>query len=229
MKSLFERFVLIGNIENAPEVDYLYHGDKRNGVWASRNEILDYVLKKYKDGNSVSFGPLTYQAWNKNLERKPEAEWKRNIVQIKWGTLEDSLLEITSRRTDYQQTGTYEGDMSEKASVITFNRNPNAPIFRDYLSFIHKKPDNVLLIRVTTKQLSKLSNQKVNTRADAYAIEIVDNRIYDLLEENDYYLDEKILDGYDKYYNCIEKSGISIKKDDSNNFTLIKLTPNSFK
>jgi hypothetical protein len=76
--------------------------------------------------------------------------------------------------------------------------------------------------------LSKLSNQKVNTRADAYAIEIVDPRLYDLLEENNYYLDEDILNGYDEYYNCVERSGISIKRDNSENYTLIKLTPNSF-
>lgn len=228
LKKLFERFVFVGNIEYAPTVDYLYHGDKRNGVWASRKEIFDYVSKYYKLGNSVGFGPLTYQAWNKNLERKPQMECRRYVMQVKWGSLEDTLLEITSRRTDYEQTGTYEGNLSEKASVISFNRNPESPIFKDYLESIHMKAEQVLLIRVTSKQLSRLSNQKVNTRADAYAIEIVDNRIYDLLEENDFYLDEEILDGYDEYYNRVEKSGISIKKDGSDNFTLIKLTPNSF-
>ena len=73
-----------------------------------------------------------------------------------------------------------------------------------------------------------MSNQVVKTRADAYAIEIIDPRIYDLLEENGFYLDEDILNGYDEYYRCVEKSGISIKRDNSENYTLIKLTPNSF-
>lgn len=228
LKKAFDRFVFVGNIENAPKVDYLYHGNSHNGVWASRSEIYDYVSDSSKTRKCVCFGPLTYQAWNLNLKRNPNTEDRRKQIQIKWGSLEETLIEITSRRTDYRQTGTYEGTISEKASVISFNRNPESPVFESYLKSIHKKPEEVLMIRVTTKQLSRLSNQKVNTRADAYAIEIIDKRLLNVLEENEYYLDEEILEGYDDYYNPVEKSGISIKKEESENFTLIKLTPNSF-
>jgi len=226
---IVDRFVFKGNYSNAPTTDYIYHGTSRNGVWASRKELFDYIntLESIKN-SSVCFGPLTYQAWNKNLKRKSSAEHKRLQMQVKCSALEDILTSITCRRPDYKVSGNYEGELSEKASVIAFNKNPESILFNEYLEKIHKKPENILLIRVTTKQLSKLSNQKVNTRADAYAIEITDNRIYDILEENNYYLDEEILDGYDSYYNKVEKSGISIKKDSSENFTLIKLTPNSF-
>ncbi len=222
------RFVFKGNYPNAPEAEYIYHGDVRNGVWASKEEIFKYIESTKYNKNCVSFGPLTYQAWNKNLNFCVSSEHKRLQMQVKWGNLEKALIEITSRREDYIITGKYEGEMSEKASVISFNKNPNSSMFSDYIKSIKVEPENVLLIRVTTKQLSKLSNQKVNTRADAYAIEVLDEKIYELLEENNFYLDETILDGYDKYYNCVEKSGISIKKDNSENYTLIKLTPNSF-
>lgn len=228
LKKIVRRCIFKGNYPDAPEADFVYHGSVRNGVWASKDEILKYVESYVVDRNCVSFGPLTYQAWNKNLERKAKAEFKRHQMQVKWGDLEEALIDITSRREDYVRYGTYEGDLSEKASVISFNRDPSSLVFKDYLRSINKSPENVLLIRVTTKQLSKLSNQKVNTRADAYAIEIVDPRLYDLLEENNYYLDEDILNGYDEYYNCVERSGISIKRDNSENYTLIKLTPNSF-
>lgn len=225
---LIERFIFKGNYPNAPEADYLYHGTPHNGVWASKAEILDYTRSFVVDRNCLSFGPLTYQAWNKNLERNINAEYKRYQMQVKWGKLAEAIVDVTSRRDDYLHYGTYEGEISEKASVISFNRNPQSNAFSSYLNSIHMDPDNVLLIRVTTNQLSRLSNQRVKTRADAYAIEIVDPRIYDLLEENGFYLDEDILDGYDEYYRCVEKSGISIKRDDSENYTLIKLTPNSF-
>lgn len=228
LKKAINRFIFKGNFPNAPEADYLYHGTVRNGVWASKKEIYDYIDKLIINGTCVSFGPLTYQAWNKNLSRNPSAEHKRLQMQVKWGNLEEALTEITSRREDYIISGTYEGDLSEKASIVTFNKNPFSPIFNEYLRKINMSPSNVLLIRVTTKQFSKLSNQKVNTRADAYAIEVLDNRILDLLEENNFYLDEEILSGYENYYHYVDKSGISIKKDDSENYTLLKLTPNSF-
>ena len=227
-KKLIERFIFKGNYPNAPEADYLYHGTPHNGVWASRQEIFDYIKTLNQETNNFSIGPLTYQAWNKNLERKPEAEHKRYQMQVKWGKLSDALVEITSRREDYNQSGTYEGELSEKASVISFNRNPDSEAFNSYLQSINMDSDKVLLIRVTTNQLSSLSNQRVKTRADAYAIEIVDPKIYDLLEENGFYLDEEILNGYDQYFRPIEKSGISIKRNNSENYTLIKLTPNSF-
>lgn len=228
LKKLLYRFVFKGNYPDAPAADYLYHGDLRNGVWASKQEIFDYVDNLVINGNCVCFGPLTYQAWNKNLGRNPNMERRRYQMQIKWGSLEESLIDITSRRDDYVQTGTFEGELSEKASVISFNRNPTSEMFSSYLRKINVDANSVLLIRVTTNQISRLSQQRVKTRADAYAIEVIDPVIYDLLEENQFYLDETILNGYDESYRCIEKSGISIKKDDSENYTFIKLTPNSF-
>lgn len=225
---IVERCVFTGKEEDAPHTDFLYQGNCRNGVWASRKEIFDYSDSLPLNYNGLHIGPITYQIWNANLTRKFDCEYKRKSVQFKWGKLKDSLLEIGSRRADYLCYGTYDGDLSEKASVILFNKDPESAIFKDYLKKINKEPENVLLIRVTTNQLSRLSNQRVKTRADAYAIEIIDSRIYDLLEENDYYLDEDILNGYDEYYRCVEKSGISIKRDNSENYTLIKLTPNSF-
>lgn len=228
LRKIIERVIFQGNYPNAPQADYIYHGDEHNGVWASKDEIFQYLSLLKPKTNSVHAGPLTYQNWNRDIEFKGTKKNGRMQMQFKWGDLKNTLFFITARRQEFVQSGTYEGELSEKSSVIAFNRNPESLIFKDYLSSINMKPEAVLLIRVTTKQLSKLSNQKVNTRADAYAIEILDNRIFDILEENDYYLDEEILNGFNEYYNCVEKSGISIKKDNSDNYTLIKLTPNSF-
>ncbi len=98
LKKFIKRFIFKGNYPGAPEADYLYHGTVRNGVWASKIEIYDYVDTLVINNKSVSFGPLTYQAWNKNLTKNPKMENRRMQMQIKWGSLEDSLMEITSRR-----------------------------------------------------------------------------------------------------------------------------------
>jgi len=228
LNRMIERFVFKGAIEDAPVAEYLYHGTVHNGVWASKNEIFNYISNYTVNSTAVCIGPTTYQVWNRNLDFDESKEHKRNQIQIKWGKLEKMLIEITSRRDEYRQVGTYEGDMSEKASVIMFNRDPDNQMFREYIRNINRAPETILMIRVTTRQMSRLSNQRVNTRADAYAIEVLDQRMYNLLEENDYYLDEDIVADYSDYYSNVDNSGISIKKDDSENYTLIKLTPNSF-
>lgn len=228
-EELLYRFVFDGNIEDAPRTDYLYHGTISSGVWASREEILKYVKEKNKKNTSAFFiGPLTYQTWNKNLKHNPNTENRREVLQLKWGSLEEDLTSITSCRENFVQNGTYEGEMDEKASVIYFNRNPEDVVFKQYLADIQSLPEETLLVRVTTNQFSKLSNQKVKTRADAYAIQILDNKIYSVLEENLFYLDETILENYTDCYTFIKESGISIKLHDSQDYTLIKFTPNSF-
>lgn len=229
VKKLLYRFVFVGNIEDAPTTDYLYHGTISSGVWASREEIFTYLKERCKkDTTAFSIGPLTYQTWNKNINFNPNTENRREVLQLKWGSMEDDLIKITSLRDYYAQHGTYEGEIDEKSSVIYFNRNPEDVAFKNYLSLINSKPEDTLLVRVTTNQFSKLSNQKVKTRADAYAIQILDKEIYNILEENAFYLDEDILEAYTEYYTFISESGISIKLHDSEDYTLIKLTPNSF-
>lgn len=229
IKKLMYRFVFTGNIQDAPTTDYLYHGTIHNGVWASREEIFKYLKEKCKiSSSSFNIGPLTFQAWNKNLEWKPEAEYKRQEIQLKWGSMHDDLIKITCFRDFYKQNGTYEGEYDERSNVIFFNRNPNDISFKAYLSEINSSPEETLLVRVTTFQFSKLSNQKVKTRADAYAIRILNKDLLNILEENNFYLDETILENYTEYYTFIQKSGISIKLHNSDEYTLIKFTPNSF-
>ena len=120
--------------------------------------------------------------------------------------------------------GTYDGDVDEIKFVAEFNSNKNR--FNDYLSKFSKYK-NTWMIRVTTKQYSKLSDRKVFTRADCYLAEIKRD-ISTLLEENDYFLSEEILDNKGIEYEKIPYSGISIKMTTSTNFQILKVGPNSF-
>ena len=121
--------------------------------------------------------------------------------------------------------GTYEGDKDEIKFVARFNSNKS--IFTTYLSKFENYC-NLWMIRVTTKQMSKLSGKKVFTRSDCYLASI-DDDITDLLEENDYYLDEDILATKRIRYTQVPYSGVSVKMTTSKNFQIYKTGPNSFK
>ncbi len=228
LAKFFDRFLFVGNMPDAPRAEYLYHGNVHTGVWASREEILSYYKNIEPYNNAIYMGPFTYQVWNRNLKFNPKTENRRLVMQVKWGSLEHALIDITSRREEFRQNGTFEGDMNEKSCVIFFNRNPDNDMFKEYVNTLKKKANNILMIRVTTKQYSKLSNQKVMTRADAYAIEVIDDRLFNVLESNAFYLDEDILVEYQQYYRFIAESGVSIKLDNSDSYQLLKLSPNSF-
>ncbi|MFI3211105.1 MAG: hypothetical protein R3Y64_08700 [Peptostreptococcaceae bacterium] len=119
--------------------------------------------------------------------------------------------------------GTYEGNISEIAFVSKFNSNKK--LFKTYLNNFDN--NNLWLVRITTKQISKLNNKKVFTRSDCYLANINEN-INEILMSNNYYLSEEILDSYKIKYDKIPYSGISIKMASSTNYQIIKMTPNSF-
>lgn len=120
--------------------------------------------------------------------------------------------------------GTYDGDIDEIKFVAKFNANKKK--FNNYLRNFSKYT-NPWMIRVTTKQYSKLSDRKVFTRADCYLADIKQD-ITNLLEKNDYLLSEEILYNHCIKYEKIPYSGISIKMTTSNNFQILKTGPNSF-
>lgn len=126
--------------------------------------------------------------------------------------------------------GTYYGDLSEIEFVKRFNIEKTNPDFDFYIKDLDiKELNNVYMVRVTSKQFSKLSNQIVMTRADTYLVDSKDNLLNEILFENDYYLDEALLQENKISYLPIDYSGVSVKMSDSNNFQIIKLTPESFK
>lgn len=126
--------------------------------------------------------------------------------------------------------GTYSGDLAEIEFVKRFNSEKNNQDFDFYIKNLDiKEIDDIYMVRVTTKQYSKLSNQTVMTRADTYLINSKDQLINELLFENDYYLDEEMLNKKNIKYSFLDFSGVSVKMSDSNRFQILKLTPESFK
>jgi len=125
--------------------------------------------------------------------------------------------------------GTYDGDKSEIEFTKNFNKNKTNSNFKYYINNCDiKNLNDCYMVRVTTKQYSKLSKQIVMTRADSYLIESKDEKIKTLLFNNGYYLSEKMLNENNIDYKNIKKSGVSIKMVDSKHFQILKLTPESF-
>ena len=122
--------------------------------------------------------------------------------------------------------GTFDGDIQEIEFIKTFNKDKHNSNFSIFTNNINCNLDNVYMVRVTTNQFSRLSNKITKTRSDCYAIYSEDEQITNILQENDYYLNESNIQCID--YSIIERSGISVKMSDSDKYQILKTGPNSF-
>mgnify|MGYP001405800154 CR=1 FL=1 len=95
MIPFFERFVFRGIDPDGREVDAVYYGNPDRGVYASRQEIIDSVIKNpYRHTGTINLGPLTYQPAVRNFYGYGEEEKRRNEAEIKWRGLAFDLGDI---------------------------------------------------------------------------------------------------------------------------------------
>lgn len=88
-----DRFLFVGNVSSAT-VDIVYHGTIDEGLWATKDEILNYIKNSHFPLNALHFGPLTYQVWGRNEKRMAVHPDRRYIMQVKWGSITKDLKEI---------------------------------------------------------------------------------------------------------------------------------------
>lgn len=217
-----DRFLFVGNVGDVA-TDVVYHGTIAKGLWATREEIIQYIKSKNFDLNAVHFRPLTYQVWGRNEKYTAVHPNRRYVMQVKWSSIGKDLKTIRAKDANNYK-GTQEGDIDEIIFVKKFNSNKND--FKTYLSKFEQF-SNRWMVRVTTKQISSLTKKKVFTRSDCYLASINDD-INSILNENNYYLSEDILNKNNIKYEKIPYSGISIKMTNSKNFQILKITPISF-
>lgn len=98
IKEFIYRFIMQGKSDDYDIVDALYYGNVNEGHWASKDEIIEYVVNNTFNLNSIHFGPLTYQIWNRCLNFNPNTENRRRVMQVKWGSLLNDLLIIERNR-----------------------------------------------------------------------------------------------------------------------------------
>ncbi len=93
------RFIFIGKVNPTYDADAIIHGTPDNFLWASKSEILYYVLNYPQTfPNNIKIGPLTIQCLNRNLKQNANAKCAENYIQIKWYSLKKDLLYITEKR-----------------------------------------------------------------------------------------------------------------------------------
>lgn len=98
IKEFIYRFIMQGKSDDYDIVDALYYGNVNEGHWASKDEIIEYVVNNIFSLDSIHFGPLTYQIWNRCLNFNPNTENRRRVMQVKWGLLLNDLLIIERNR-----------------------------------------------------------------------------------------------------------------------------------
>lgn len=98
IKEFIYRFIMQGKSDDYDIVDALYYGNVNEGHWASKDEIIEYVVNNIFSLDSIHFGPLTYQIWNRCLNFNPNTENRRRVMQVKWGSLLNDLLIIERNR-----------------------------------------------------------------------------------------------------------------------------------
>lgn len=91
---LIQRFVLNGK-DNDLSIDYIYYGNKDCGKWVSSKKLLTWLSHEDNVSNgAISVGALTFQAWNRNINGGDRSENKRGVIQLKWGTMGDDIMNI---------------------------------------------------------------------------------------------------------------------------------------
>ncbi len=101
LDKVLNRILFAGTLKNPIYVDVCYHGDINNGIWATRNEILDYLKNNMPNEMSgIMFSSLTYQPWTRDEHRTARHPERRMVMQVKWGSMAKDFIKITNRRNN---------------------------------------------------------------------------------------------------------------------------------
>lgn len=93
LEDFLDRFIFIGNVGSL-SADVVYHGTINSGLWASKEEIKNYIKNNKFSAKAVHFGPLTYQVWGRNEKRTAVHPDRRYVMQVKWSSITKDLEAI---------------------------------------------------------------------------------------------------------------------------------------
>lgn len=218
-EALIDRFLFVGNYNSS--VDFIYHGTYKSGTWISKNEIIKFIKMKVNSKNQacLSIGFLTIQSWN--VSKNGKNERKRGNLQAKFAKLKEFLKQYMKNTSE--NTGTFLGDMEEYDFSKRLNKNKKDPMWKILLPN-KENFENHFVIKVSNNQYSSLSEKEVKTKSDAYVVEVtLDNNF---LLSKEFVLDENDIKDFN--FKIENKTGISIKLEESKRFTYQKFTIKSF-
>lgn len=102
LPKILNRFLFAGVFRNPILVDAVYHGSVDNGVYANREEIIDYLMNNANVSkmSGVRFSELSYQPWTRDQNRIAAHPERRYVMQIKWSSMTNCINHITRRRNN---------------------------------------------------------------------------------------------------------------------------------
>lgn len=223
-RKILERVLFEGKLkENA--ASYIYKGTVNHGSWISKSDFLKYYLIDNTLANTPKCGPLSYQSYNPDLKGTVSGAGKRGSIQFKYSALEKDLDDYYCRFYITGNIGTREGDHEEFNLTKYMNINLKHKYWKTLN--INTLDGNYYLISVIGNKYSKLIGKKVKCKTDNYVIKTENPIDRDLLLSKEFLLTERDLPLI-KDYKVIEGTGISVKRQDSQKFTITKISKNSF-
>lgn len=94
LEKIINRFLFYG-LKEEKQVDCIYYGNENYGIWASRNEIIKFLVNnKNYHIRTIHFSSLTFQNWCRNINRNMKSESHRDYIQIKWFSIVSDLEKI---------------------------------------------------------------------------------------------------------------------------------------
>ncbi len=97
-QKLIRRFLVETDIKYTVPPDIFIHGEVNDFIWASREEVEEYLENESVDSTSVHIGKLYIQNWNKNIKRNEMYEYCREYIQVKWFSMYDDMISIMMKR-----------------------------------------------------------------------------------------------------------------------------------
>lgn len=98
--NLMIRFLFKGSETQFYDTDAIIHGTPENFLWATKSEIMKYLLTSPEDDDTnVKVGPLYLQCRNRNLKNNIKSVYTEEYIQVKWYTIKKDLYLITKERT----------------------------------------------------------------------------------------------------------------------------------
>ena len=97
LESIVDRVLFSGKSKYNYPAEIIYYGTLDSGLWATKEEILDYFLSNSHESKGVNLGSLYYQVWGRDNKFSAKYPDRRHIMQIKWSSLEKDLRLIRMR------------------------------------------------------------------------------------------------------------------------------------
>lgn len=95
---LIKRFLIETDTKYNVQPSVFIHGNVNDFIWATTEEVQNFLENEIISSSSVHSGKLYIQCWDKNIKRNPKYERCRNFIQVKWFSMYDDMILIMSRR-----------------------------------------------------------------------------------------------------------------------------------